>query len=186
MESLIHSVIIHEWLSNSLIIHTENTKQFVKNTPLRVIFSTIFSVFHLVMKHVLCWTSHAWYITYKQYWNTTYRVVKSSRLPAKIAAYLVSIRWHTDDIFWIKYPWTGCLLWQLSHLLAISELRRDLGQVSNLFKLIDKLTHHIKGHVEIGYLTNFNWCSRVEQGSSHNSWNMVKDPYFVTASPKTI
>ena len=25
--------------------------KFVKNTPLRVVFSTLFSVFHLVMKH---------------------------------------------------------------------------------------------------------------------------------------
>ena len=35
------------------------------------------------------------------------------------------------------------------------------------------------------------WCSKVEQGSSYDSWNMVKDSYkrlygFVTASPKTI
>ena len=28
-----------------------NTSKFVKNTPLRVVFSTLFSVFHLVMKH---------------------------------------------------------------------------------------------------------------------------------------
>ena len=26
---------------------------FVKNTPLRVVFSTLFSVFHLVMKHCI-------------------------------------------------------------------------------------------------------------------------------------
>ena len=32
-----------------------NTSKFVKNTPLRVVFSTLFSVFHRVMKHcVLC------------------------------------------------------------------------------------------------------------------------------------
>ena len=30
---------------------TWNTSKFVKNTPLRVVFSTLFSVFHLVMKH---------------------------------------------------------------------------------------------------------------------------------------
>ena len=51
------------------------------------------------------------------------RVVKSSQLPAKIAAYLVSIGrllclaflygWH----FLIKHPWTGQLLWQLSRPL---------------------------------------------------------------------
>ena len=28
-------------------------KVFVKNTPLRVVFSTLFSVFHLVMKHCI-------------------------------------------------------------------------------------------------------------------------------------
>ena len=34
---------------------TFDTSKFVKNTPLRVVFSTLFSVFHLVMKHcVLC------------------------------------------------------------------------------------------------------------------------------------
>ena len=37
-------------------------------------------------------------------------------------AWLVSASysaWHflTDRIFWIKCPWTSCLLWQLSHLL---------------------------------------------------------------------
>ena len=31
----------------------ENTSKFVKNTPLRVVFSTLFSVFHLVMKHCI-------------------------------------------------------------------------------------------------------------------------------------
>ena len=30
-----------------------NTSKFVKNTPLRVVFSTLFSVFHLVMKSCL-------------------------------------------------------------------------------------------------------------------------------------
>ena len=30
-----------------------NTSKFVKNTPLRVVFSTLFSVFHLVMKHCI-------------------------------------------------------------------------------------------------------------------------------------
>ena len=51
------------------------------------------------------------------------RVVKSSRLPAKIKpTWVVSAAysaWHfsTDGLFEIKYPWTGRLLWQLSHLL---------------------------------------------------------------------
>ena len=39
-------------------------------------------------------------------------------------------------------------------LLAISELRRKLGRVSNLNWSIS-WHHHIKGHVEIGYLTKF-------------------------------
>ena len=36
--------------------------------------------------------------------------------------------------------------------MAISELCRDLGRVSNLNKSIN---YHIKGHVKIGYLTKF-------------------------------
>ena len=52
------------YFSNSSIIHKENTKlttqcfitrwntsNFVKNTPLCIVFSTLFSPFHLVMKH---------------------------------------------------------------------------------------------------------------------------------------
>ena len=51
------------------------------------------------------------------------RVVKSSRLPAKIASiWLESAsysawRFSTDGVFQIKYPWTGRLLSQLSRLL---------------------------------------------------------------------
>ena len=53
------------------------------------------------------------------------RSVKSSWLPVKIAAYLVSIgllpllgiSLQNDDVFSIKYPWTGRLLSQLSRLL---------------------------------------------------------------------
>ena len=37
-------------------------------------------------------------------------------------------------------------------LLAILELRRELGRVSNLNQSINWY-HHIKGHVKIGYLT---------------------------------
>ena len=39
-------------------------------------------------------------------------------------------------------------------LLAISKLRRELGRVSNLNSSIN-WHNHIKGHVEIGYLTKF-------------------------------
>ena len=55
--------------------------------------------------------------------NIQTKLSKSSRLPSKIAAYLVWIgrvlclaflyRW----CFYIKYPWTGRLLWQLTPLL---------------------------------------------------------------------
>ena len=41
---------------------TWNTSKFVKNTPLRVVFSTLFSVFHLVMKH--CVSCLIYYISY--------------------------------------------------------------------------------------------------------------------------
>ena len=54
-----------DYFSNSLMIHLRsnlkhstqcfitgwNTSRFVKNTPLRVVFSTLLAVFHLVMKH---------------------------------------------------------------------------------------------------------------------------------------
>ena len=42
----------------------------------------------------------------------------------------------------------------MGFLLAISELRRELGRVSNLNYSINR-HHHINGHVEIGYLTKF-------------------------------
>ena len=42
----------------------------------------------------------------------------------------------------------------MEFLLAISELRRELGRVSNLNYSINR-HHHINGHVEIGYLTKF-------------------------------
>ena len=35
----------------------------------------------------------------------------------------------------------------------------------------------MKGHVEIGYSTKFGALSKVEQESSYDSWNIVKDPY---------
>ena len=40
---------------------TFDTSKFVKNTPLRVVFSTLFSVFHLVMKH--CFSCLIYYFT---------------------------------------------------------------------------------------------------------------------------
>ena len=39
-----------------------NTSKFVKNTPLHVVFSTLFSVFHLVMKH--CISCLIYYLQY--------------------------------------------------------------------------------------------------------------------------
>ena len=46
--------------------------------------------------------------------------------------------------------------------------------------------HHIKGHVEIGYLTKFG-SLRLNRNESNDSWNMVKVHTnvcnFVTASP---
>ena len=37
--------------STQCFITRYNTSKFVENTPLRAVFSTLFSVFHLVMKH---------------------------------------------------------------------------------------------------------------------------------------
>ena len=51
------------------------------------------------------------------------RVAKSSWMRVKIFAYLVITAgysaWHffTNGVFWIKFPWTDRLLWQLSRLL---------------------------------------------------------------------
>ena len=42
-----------------------NTSKFVKNTPLRVVFSTLFSVFYLVMKH--CVSCLIYYFSYSHF-----------------------------------------------------------------------------------------------------------------------
>ena len=53
--------------STQCFITRWNTSKFVKNTPLRVIFSTLFSVFHLVIKHcILCLI---YYLTPQKGWN---------------------------------------------------------------------------------------------------------------------
>ena len=54
--------------------------------------------------------------------SPTFRVVESRRLPEKIATYLVSFGKLLCLAFlygwcFLKYPWTGRLLWQLSSLL---------------------------------------------------------------------
>ena len=60
-----------------------------------------------------------------------------------------------------------------SRILAISELRRELGRVSNSNQSIN-WHNRIKGY-------QWDWffeqvcCSKVEQRSSYDSWNMVKD-----------
>ena len=43
---------------------TFDTIKNIKNTPLRVVFSTLFSVFHLVMKH--CVSCLIYYIKYSE------------------------------------------------------------------------------------------------------------------------
>ena len=48
-----------------------------KNTPLRFIFSTLFSVFYLVMKHCV---SYAWYITWDSYHTFTGALYELSKL----------------------------------------------------------------------------------------------------------
>ena len=40
-------------LSICILNFSFKSSKFVKNTPLRVVFSTLFSVFHLVMKHCI-------------------------------------------------------------------------------------------------------------------------------------
>ena len=44
------------------------------------------------------------------------------------------------------------------------------------FKVIDKLTPPYKGSCW-DWLFDRAWCSKVERGSSYDSWNIVKDPY---------
>ena len=61
---------------------------------------------------------------------------------------------------------------QASAILAIVE---GTG-ASFKFKIIDKLTLPFKRSCW-DWLFDQVWCSKVEQGSSYDSWNMVKDPY---------
>ena len=49
------------------------------------------------------------------------------------------------------------------------------------FKLIDKLTPRYKRSCW-DWLFDQVRCSKVEQGSSYDSWNVVKDPYFYISS----
>ena len=72
--------------------------------------------------------------------------------------------------------------------MAISELRRELGRVSNLNKSING-HHHIKGHVEIGHLTKFG-ALRLNRDQVMTLETRLKIHTnlcnLVTASPKTI
>ena len=92
-----------------------------------------------------------WTEAFKRMWRLVVsRVVKSSRLPAKIAAYLVSIGrllclaflyrgrfLNALFVFKIKYPWTGCLLWQLNRVLQ--NFLTTLGEWSTFFLVNDKV-----------------------------------------------
>ena len=76
----------------------------------------------------------------------------------------------------------------MGFLLAISELRRELGRVSNLNYSINR-HHHINGHVEIGYLTKFGDLKFIKnQVVTLETWLKIHTNVynFVTASPQNI
>ena len=73
-------------------------------------------------------------------------------------------------------------------VLAISELHGELGWVSNVNKSIN-WHHHIKGHVEIGYLTKFGALKlNGDQVMTLETWLKIHANVcnFVTTSPQTI
>ena len=73
-------------------------------------------------------------------------------------------------------------------LLAISELRRELGRVSNSNQSINS-DHHIKGHVEIAFLNKFGALKlNRDQVMTLETWLKIHTNVcnFVTASPKTM
>ena len=83
---------------------------------------------HPIYSHRLHWGGEHYlglFFWFYLYLVDCIRVVKSSQLPAKIAAYLFSIGQLLCLVFLyrscrfveIKYAWTGRLLWQLSRLL---------------------------------------------------------------------
>ena len=60
-ETLLSICILDFSFKNDFVCE-EISKKYVKNTPLRVVFSTLFSVFHLVMKH--CISCLIYYFSY--------------------------------------------------------------------------------------------------------------------------
>ena len=87
------------------------------------------------------------------------------------------------------YTMVSFTTWPLmGFLLAISELRWELGRVSNLNYSINR-HHHINGHVEIDYLTKF---GALKLNRNHvmtlETWLKIHTNLynFVTASPETI
>ena len=87
-----------------------NTSKFVKNTPLRVLFSTLFSVFHLVLKH--CISCLIYYIKFLKdvYFSTEYMHSEFQLLACAFWFFITfcsrcGMNWDracrpTDDPFW--------------------------------------------------------------------------------------
>ena len=93
------------------------------------------------------------------------------------------------DVMWLwSNQWKTRCWEKILALLVISELRRELGRVSNSNQSIN-WHHHIKGHVEIGYLTKIGALKlNRDQVMTLEIWLKIHTNVcnFVTASPKTI
>ena len=78
-----------------------------------------------------------------------------------------------------RKPWNvnGLYIWKFNYLKDIGHFGVAWGTGASFkFKLIDKLTPPYKRSCWDWSFDQV-WCSKVEQGSSYDSWNMVKEPY---------
>ena len=83
--------------STQCFITRWNTSKFVKNTPLRVVFSTLFSVFHLVMKH--CISCLIYYINWRIQLSFTLKMTSAQVVETSITVNSNPIQdyTHPDD-----------------------------------------------------------------------------------------
>ena len=93
------------------------------------------------------------------------------------------------DVMWLwSNQWKTRCWEKTSRILTISELRRELGRVSNSNQSIN-WHHHIKGHVEISFFNKFSVLKlNRDQVMTLETWLKIHTNLcnFVTASPKTI
>ena len=92
------------------------------------------------------------------------------------------------DVMWLwSNQWKTRCWEKTSRILAISELRRELGRVSNSNQSIN-WHHHIKGHVEISFFNKFSALKlNRDQVMTLETWLKIHTNVcnFVTLSPKT-